>query len=113
MNSHVNALGLKNTHFQTVHGTGRRRTIQFSSRYGADWSGVNSRCATGNMPFIKKKFANGIRQLNRNGLLWDNSLNVDGIKTGHTSKAGYNLVASATSVSQDAIDFRRDGRTDL
>ncbi len=24
---------------------GRRRTIQFSSRYGADWSGVNSRCA--------------------------------------------------------------------
>lgn len=45
MNSYVNALGLKNTHFQTVHGTGRRRTIQFSSRYGADWSGVNSRCA--------------------------------------------------------------------
>lgn len=24
---------------------GRRRTIQFSSRYGADWPGVNSRCA--------------------------------------------------------------------
>ncbi|NMH67155.1 serine hydrolase [Shewanella salipaludis] len=39
---------------------------------------------------------NGIKQYNRNGLLWDNSMNVDGIKTGHTSGAGYNLVASAT-----------------
>ena len=28
--------------------------------------------------------------MNRNGLLWDNSLNVDGIKTGHTDAAGYN-----------------------
>ncbi|GGI72166.1 serine hydrolase [Shewanella gelidii] len=47
--------------------------------------------------YSEKKFTfNGIKQYNRNGLLWDNSLNVDGIKTGHTSGAGYNLVASAT-----------------
>ncbi len=52
-----------------------------------------------NMPFIKEKefTYNNIRQTNRNGLLWDTSLNVDGIKTGHTEAAGYyNLVASAT-----------------
>lgn len=31
--------------------------------------------------YREKEFTfNGIRQLNRNGLLWDNSLNVDGIK---------------------------------
>jgi D-alanyl-D-alanine carboxypeptidase (penicillin-binding protein 5/6) len=39
---------------------------------------------------------NGIKQHNRNGLLWDKSLNVDGIKTGHTEEAGYSLITSAT-----------------
>jgi len=37
---------------------------------------------------------NGIRQANRNRLLWRDS-QVDGLKTGHTDKAGYCLVASA------------------
>jgi D-alanyl-D-alanine carboxypeptidase (penicillin-binding protein 5/6) len=39
---------------------------------------------------------NGIRQYNRNSLLWDRSLNVDGIKTGFTTESGYSLVTSAT-----------------
>ena len=39
---------------------------------------------------------NNIKQYNRNSLLWDKSMNVDGIKTGHTSQAGYSLVTSAT-----------------
>lgn len=37
---------------------------------------------------------NGIRQNNRNRLLWRDS-SVDGLKTGHTSAAGYGLAASA------------------
>ena len=37
---------------------------------------------------------NGIRQPNRNRLLWRNS-QVDGIKTGHTNEAGFCLVSSA------------------
>ncbi|ROR34684.1 D-alanyl-D-alanine carboxypeptidase family protein [Inmirania thermothiophila] len=37
---------------------------------------------------------NGIRQYNRNRLLWRDG-SVDGIKTGHTESAGYSLVASA------------------
>lgn len=37
---------------------------------------------------------NGIRQPNRNRLLWRDS-QVDGLKTGHTSDAGFCLVASA------------------
>jgi D-alanyl-D-alanine carboxypeptidase (penicillin-binding protein 5/6) len=37
---------------------------------------------------------NGIKQFNRNRLLWRDS-SVDGIKTGHTEDAGYCLAASA------------------
>ena len=47
--------------------------------------------------YSEKEFTyNGIKQFNRNSLLWDKSLNVDGIKTGHTSDAGYSLITSAT-----------------
>ena len=47
--------------------------------------------------YAEKEYVfNGIKQYNRNGLLWDKSLNVDGIKTGHTSEAGYSLITSAT-----------------
>lgn len=38
---------------------------------------------------------NGITQQNRNGLLWDKTMHIDGLKTGHTSGAGFNLIASA------------------
>ncbi len=97
MNSYVNALGLKNTHFQTVHGLDADG--QYSS---ARDMALIGQALIRDVPneyavYKEKEFTfNGIRQLNRNGLLWDNSLNVDGIKTGHTSKAGYNLVALLT-----------------
>src|SRR5690606_5956942 len=46
--------------------------------------------------YAEKSFTyNNIKQYNRNSLLWDRSMNVDGIKTGHTSEAGYSLVSSA------------------
>lgn len=45
--------------------------------------------------YAQKEFLwNGIRQQNRNLLLWRDST-VDGLKTGHTEEAGYCLVASA------------------
>ncbi|RZQ56484.1 D-alanyl-D-alanine carboxypeptidase [Pseudidiomarina tainanensis] len=47
--------------------------------------------------YAEKSFTyNNIKQYNRNSLLWDRSMNVDGIKTGHTNEAGYSLVSSAT-----------------
>lgn len=47
--------------------------------------------------YQEKSFTfNNITQYNRNTLLWDKGLQVDGIKTGHTSGAGYSLVSSAT-----------------
>lgn len=45
--------------------------------------------------YSEKEFEyNGIKQPNRNQLLWRDS-SVDGLKTGHTEEAGYCLVASA------------------
>ena len=45
----------------------------------------------------EKEFSyNNIKQYNRNSLLWDRSLEVDGIKTGHTSEAGFSLITSAS-----------------
>jgi len=112
MNSYVTALGLKNSHFQTVHGLDADG--QFSS---ARDMALIGQALIRDVPneytiYKEKEFTfNGIRQTNRNGLLWDNSLNVDGIKTGHTDKAGYNLVASATEGQMRLISAVMGGRT--
>ena len=90
MNNYVKALGLQNSHFQTVHGLDAEG--QYSS---ARDMALIGQALIRDVPneysiYKEKEFTfNGIRQTNRNGLLWDNSLNVDGIKTGHTDKAGY------------------------
>lgn len=112
MNNYVNALGLKNSHFQTVHGLDADG--QFSS---ARDMALIGQALIRDVPneytiYKEKEFTfNGIRQTNRNGLLWDNSLKVDGIKTGHTDKAGYNLVASATEGQMRLISAVMGGRT--
>ncbi|QTF09383.1 D-alanyl-D-alanine carboxypeptidase DacA [Brenneria izadpanahii] len=112
MNGYVKALGLQNTNFETVHGLDAAG--QFSSARDMALIGqalirdVPDEYAT----YKEKEFTfNNIRQTNRNGLLWDTSLNVDGIKTGHTSAAGYNLVASATEGQMRLISAVMGGRT--
>ena len=112
MNNYVNALGLKNTHFGTVHGLDAEG--QYSSARDMALIGqalirdVPEEYAT----YREKEFTfNNIRQMNRNGLLWDSSLQVDGIKTGHTDAAGYNLVASATEGPMRLISTVMGGHT--
>ena len=82
--------GPENSHFQTVHGPDAEG--QYSSARDMALIGALIRDVPNEYAIYKEKefTFNGIRQTNRNGLLWDNSLNVDGIKTGHTDKAGYN-----------------------
>jgi len=112
MNSYVGALGLKNTHFKTVHGLDAEG--QYSS---ARDMALIGQALIRDVPneysiYKEKEFTfNNIRQTNRNGLLWDTSLNVDGIKTGHTNAAGYNLVASATEGDMRLISVVLGGRT--
>ncbi|MDG3087409.1 serine hydrolase [Vibrio hannami] len=97
MNAWANSIGMKNTHFANVHGLDNPNL--YSTPYDMALLG---RALIRDVPeeyaiYSEKKFTyNGITQYNRNGLLWDKSMNVDGIKTGHTSKAGYSLVSSAT-----------------
>ncbi|MCE0493025.1 serine hydrolase [Vibrio salinus] len=97
MNAWASTLGMKNTHYTNVHGLDDPNL--YSTPYDLALLG---QALIRDVPneykiYAEKKFTyNGITQYNRNGLLWDKSMHVDGIKTGHTSGAGYNLVSSAT-----------------
>jgi len=96
MNDYVQKLNLRDTHFETVHGLDAPG--QHSSAYDL---AVLSRAIIHGEPAFYHMYSeksltwNGITQQNRNGLLWDKSLAVDGLKTGHTSGAGFNLIASS------------------
>ncbi|MCG8155021.1 serine hydrolase [Brenneria goodwinii] len=113
MNNYVKALGLTNTHFLTVHGLdapGQYSTARDMALLGqALIRDVPDEYAL----HKEKEFTfNNIRQPNRNRLLWSTNLNVDGIKTGHTSGAGHNLVASATEGNMRLISVVLGAPTD-
>ncbi|KPV97751.1 MAG: serine hydrolase [Pseudoalteromonas spongiae] len=96
MNAHAQKLGMSNTHFINSHGLDT--TEHYTTPRDMATLGV---ALIRDVPaeyslYSEKSFTyNGIKQYNRNSLLWDENLNVDGIKTGHTSEAGYSLVTSA------------------
>jgi len=97
MNQWADRLGMKETHFVNAHGLHNEN--HYSSAYDMALLG---QALIRDLPseyaiYSQKEFTfNGIVQHNRNRLLWDKSLAVDGIKTGHVSEVGYNLVSSAT-----------------
>jgi D-alanyl-D-alanine carboxypeptidase (penicillin-binding protein 5/6) len=97
MNAHAAKLGMTATNFVNAHGL--HDSQHFTSPRDM---AVLSRALIKDNPeeyelYSKKEFTyNNIRQYNRNSLLWDKALSVDGIKTGHTSDAGYSLITSAT-----------------
>lgn len=97
MNMHAQKLGMTSTHFVNSHGLhdGEHYT---TPRDMAILSAALIRDVPAEYAiYAEKEFTyNDIKQYNRNGLLWDKSLNVDGIKTGHTSDAGYSLITSAS-----------------
>ena len=113
MNEYAKKIGLEHTHFETVHGLdapGQYTTAKDMAFLG--------RALIRDLPneyaiYKEKEFTYNLSkpQLNRNGLLWDTTLNVDGIKTGHTNAAGYNLVASAVDGNTRLISAVLGGRT--
>jgi D-alanyl-D-alanine carboxypeptidase (penicillin-binding protein 5/6) len=113
MNSYAGKLGLTDTMFKTVHGLdapGQYSTARDMARLGqALIRDVPDEYAV----HKEKEFTfNNIRQLNRNRLLWSSSLNVDGMKTGTTAGAGYNLVASATQDNMRLVSVVLGTKTD-
>lgn len=97
MNQYAKKLGMINSNF--VNATGLPHPELYSSARDMATLGL---ALIRDFPedyrwYSEKEFEwNGIKQPNRNSLLWDTSLAVDGIKTGHTSGAGFCLVSSAT-----------------
>jgi len=112
MNNYAAQLGLTNSHFETVHGldaAGQYTTARDMAFLG---KAIIQNLPTEYAIYKQKEFTfNNIKQTNRNGLLWDTSLNVDGIKTGHTNAAGYNLVGSAVEGNTRLISAVLGGRT--
>lgn len=97
MNAWAKTLGMNGTHYANSHG------LDHDDLYSTPYDlALLGQALIRDVPeeyalYQEKSFTyNDITQYNRNALLWDKSMNVDGIKTGHTSKAGFNLVSSAT-----------------
>jgi D-alanyl-D-alanine carboxypeptidase (penicillin-binding protein 5/6) len=103
MNQKVQDLGLANTQFQTVNGwpapdqyTSARDMALMARAY------VQAYPQAVEYHQLKEFTHEGIRQKNRNGLLWRDPT-VDGLKTGHTENAGYHLLATAKRGDQRFI----------
>ncbi|RWR01229.1 D-alanyl-D-alanine carboxypeptidase [[Pantoea] beijingensis] len=112
MNEYVEKLGLKNTHFETVHGLDAPG--QFTT--ARDLATLSQAIIKGEPDFYqmyseKSLTWNGITQQNRNGLLWDKTLHVDGLKTGHTESAGFNIIASSTEGQRRLIAVIMGGKS--
>lgn len=95
MNQYAKQLGLVDTRFQNS--TGLPSENHYTTARDV---AVLARAIIAEFPeyyrwYSQKEFSyNGIKQENRNALLWRDP-SVDGVKTGHTDAAGYCLVSSA------------------
>jgi serine-type D-Ala-D-Ala carboxypeptidase (penicillin-binding protein 5/6) len=95
MNQYAKALGMNSSHF--INATGLPDDNHYST---ARDLATLARAIVNEFPeyyrwySVKEYTYNGIKQPNRNNLLWRDP-SVDGMKTGHTEAAGYCLVSSA------------------
>ena len=95
MNKYSLELGMTNTHFKNATGLPHAEHLTTAKDLA-----ILAHALIRDFPeyyslYSEKRFTfNGITQYNRNRLLWQDDT-VDGLKTGHTSSAGYCLVTSA------------------
>ncbi|HEY1068918.1 MAG TPA: D-alanyl-D-alanine carboxypeptidase family protein [Thermomonas sp.] len=103
MNAYAKKIGLRNSHFVNPHGLSAEGHITTAHDLA-----LLGRALIRDFPEaysynkIKEFTVGPITQPNRNLLLWRDP-SVDGIKTGHTSSAGYCLMASAKRGDQRLI----------
>ncbi|GHA82898.1 D-alanyl-D-alanine carboxypeptidase family protein [Cognatilysobacter bugurensis] len=103
MNQYGKRIGMKNTNFVNPHGLpaeGHMTTVRDLAVLGRALIRDFPQAYSYNK--IKEFTVGPITQANRNLLLWRDA-SVDGIKTGHTSSAGYGLMASAKRGDQRLI----------
>lgn len=100
MNQHAAAIGMTGSHFMNATGWPQENHYT-TARDMALLAAVTIRDYPDQYAwYAAKEFTyNGIKQSNRNRLLWRDK-SADGMKTGHTETAGYCLVASARREDQ-------------
>lgn len=95
MNQHASLLGMKGTHFMNATGLPSQHHYTTATDLATLARAIIVEHPQHYSMYSERDFTyNGIRQPNRNKLLWRDK-SVDGLKTGHTEEAGYCLVASA------------------
>jgi D-alanyl-D-alanine carboxypeptidase (penicillin-binding protein 5/6) len=101
MNREAERMGMKSTRFSNPHGLPDSNTYSTAQ----DLSILATRLITDHPHYykiysVKEYTYNKIKQRNRNRLLWLDPT-VDGLKTGHTSSAGYCLISTAKRQNGD------------
>ena len=95
MNDYASDLGLSNTLFQNAVGWTDPNHFSSVNDLAQLTKALIAHFPDHYATYKEKEFTfSGIRQLNRNKLLWRDD-SVDGVKTGHTESAGYCLISSA------------------
>ncbi|MDH5355428.1 MAG: D-alanyl-D-alanine carboxypeptidase [Gammaproteobacteria bacterium] len=112
MNHQAQVLGMTNTNFQNATGWPAKNHYS-TARDIAILTAAMIRDYPETYRYYREKeyTYNGIRQFNRNRLLWRDE-SVDGVKTGHTDAAGYCLVASAKQGDMRLISVVLGARSD-
>ena len=97
MNAHAQQLGMSSSFFENSHGLDSTEHVTTPRDMATLGVALIRDVPEEYVLYKKKSFTfNNIKQHNRNRLLWNKSMTIDGIKTGHTSQAGYSLVTSGT-----------------
>jgi len=103
MNENAQRLGMTNTNFVNVTGWPNPRHYMSARDIVTLTRAVINEYPEHYKMYSQKEYSyNGIKQYNRNKLLWHDDT-VDGVKTGHTESAGYCLLSSAQRGSMRLI----------
>ena len=95
MNAYASEMGLTNTLFQNSTGFSDPNHFTSAKDLAKLTQELINKFPDHYATYKEKEFTfSGIRQLNRNKLLWRDD-SVDGVKTGHTDSAGFCLISSA------------------
>lgn len=95
MNQYATTLGMNDTNFENCTGWPSDNHLTTARDIATLAKAVISEFPEHYKLYAQKEYSyNGIKQYNRNKLLWRDKT-VDGLKTGHTESAGYCLVSSA------------------
>jgi D-alanyl-D-alanine carboxypeptidase (penicillin-binding protein 5/6) len=112
MNQHAKRLGMHNTHFMNATGWPHPQHLTTVKDIGILAQALIRDFPESYSLYSQKWFEfNGIKQPNRNQLLWRDPT-VDGIKTGHSDSAGYCLTASAQRDNMRLISVLVGARSD-